>query len=112
VTTVDEAKERLHAHGILVVEEKDIQHGVQLRCDGGQTLNIYGTGRISLQGKGIDGLREEFNATSVTGSDVPTTTATVPTDVFIVYGHNEVAKHDVERMLRKWGFNPIILIKS
>ena len=75
-------------------------------------MNIYGTGRISLQGKGIDGLREEFNATSVTGSDVPTTTATVPTDVFIVYGHNEVAKHDVERMLRKWGFNPIILIKS
>ena len=30
-------------------------------------------------------------------------------NVFIVYGHNAAAKNETERMLRKWGLNPIML---
>ncbi len=109
VTTTDEAKTLLEANGVWVVEEKQIPHGVQLRGDGGQILNVYETGRTSLQGKDIDRLKDVFSATSSMGSDAPSTATTAPTDVFIVYGHNEVVKNEVERMLRKWRLNPIML---
>ncbi len=92
----------------MVVEENEIQHGTQIRGDGGQIISIYNTGRIVLQGKNTETLEKKFSTTSGTRGSLPPTAA-APTNVFIVYGHNEVAKNETERMLRKWNLNPIML---
>ena len=109
MTTVDEAKAILDTHGCSVVEEHEIQHGVQLRCDGGQIVNVFGSGKVTVQGKGTEGLEEKFSLAPVAGSPTGTTVDARPSSVFVVYGHNEEAKNEAERMLRKWGLAPIML---
>lgn len=109
VTTVDEAKAILEAHGCSVVEEHEIQDGVQLRCAGGQVVNVYATGSVNVQGKGTEGLREKFSVAPTAGSATGTTGDARPSSVFVVYGHNEDAKNEIERMLRRWGLSPIML---
>ena len=109
VTTVDEAKNVLTEEGIKVVEETRIDHGVRLRGDGGQIVNVFGTGKVSVQGKNIAGLKERFDNVPSTGSKTFGPGTPSPTEVFVVYGHNEEAKNETELMLRKWGLEPILL---
>ena len=108
MTTIDEARGAMLETGISVTEENEIPYGVQLRGDGGQIVNVYDSGKIVLQGKNFEDLEKKINATLDANSRT-LATVTTPTDVFVVYGHNEVAKDDIERMLRKWGLNPIML---
>ena len=42
----------LARHGFAVVARKAIAHGLQLRCAGGQVVNVYATGRALAQGHG------------------------------------------------------------
>jgi len=109
VTTVEEAKAVLSEHGCSVVEEDPFDHGVRLRCDGGQVVSVYGSGKVVVQGKNTEGLEEKFAlAPTTVGQAMPTASST-PTEVFVVYGHNEEAKNEIERMLRRWKLNPIML---
>ncbi|MDE0318947.1 TIR domain-containing protein [Candidatus Poriferisodalis multihospitum] len=109
MTTVEEAKAVLSEHGCSVVEEDPFDHGVRLRCDGGQVVSVYGSGKVVVQGKNTEGLEEKFAlAPTTVGQAMPTASST-PTEVFVVYGHNEEAKNEIERMLRRWKLNPIML---
>ena len=47
----DEVKQRLSGAGFLCTVERDIPHGKQLRLAQGTVVNIYNTGKITVQGK-------------------------------------------------------------
>lgn len=92
-----------------MVEEDPFDHGMRLRCDGGQVVSVYGSGKVVVQGKNTEGLEQKFAlAPTTVGQAMPTASST-PTEVFVVYGHNEEAKNEIERMLRRWKLNPIML---
>lgn len=99
----------LGAHGCSVIEESSFDHGVRLRCDGGQVVSVYDTGTVVVQGKNIEGLQGEFSSTPSTGAPRASKAPSSPKDVFVVYGHDEDAKNEIERMLRRWNLNPIML---
>ena len=107
--TTENAKDIMAEHGCPVVDETPLDHGVQLRGNGGQIVNVFHTGAFSVQGKNNEGLEEKFRAASSTGIQRPSLTAAPPTDVFIVYGQNEEIKREVESILRRWELNPIML---
>ena len=67
VTTVEEAKAVLTEHGCSVVEEIPIPHGVQLRCDGGQVVSVYDSGKVVVQGKNTEGLEGRLTSAPTAG---------------------------------------------
>ena len=99
-------------------QEVPIQNGMQFRCTGnGEIFNVFDTGRFQVQGRRTT-LSDEIEGT--TGSPTsrsPTASPSAPematsspaTTVFIVYGHDAVARDSLELLLRRFGLNPIIL---
>jgi len=110
--------ERLKLKGFEILDQKRLPNdsGTQLFLDSKQVVNLYDNGRLFVQGSGdkatveaaLDGLP---GVTAARASGTHVTTVSVPTnnDVFVVYGHDEPARTQLEAMLRRWGLNPLIL---
>ena len=76
--------------------------GYALRLSNGCVINIYDKGTIQYQGK----CQEETKALL---AGTPTNTATQNRKIFVVYGHDLVARTELEAMLRRWDLDPLIL---
>ena len=100
-------------------QQQEIQHGVQYRLDDGPIVNLFeSTGRVSVQGKAsplkteLEPIFSGTNAAQVPESaSPPATMQTKPVSnrIFIVYGHDQVARDQLELFLRRQNLNPIIL---
>jgi predicted nucleotide-binding protein len=90
--------------------QKDVQHGVQFRCDTGEIFTVYKTGKVVIGGKRTP-LCEEVEALTVgvTPRTTPEPASNVRGEIFIVYGHDIEARNQLELMLRRMEMNPIIL---
>jgi predicted nucleotide-binding protein len=103
---VDEVKSELVESGYKVVSERRLpnQSGMQLRLATGQTVSIFDTGRLLVQGKESGPIQqlldEKFSQSA---------RASTPRKVFVVYGHDGQAREELENMLRKWGLEPILI---
>lgn len=103
---VEEAIHILEAKGLHLKERKRLTNdtGDQILFDGGEIVNVYDKGTYNVQGK---------NATSVKSylEDIciSPTHATFPRKVFVVYGHDNTARTQLEAMLRRWEIEPLIL---
>jgi len=98
-------------------QEEPIQHATQFRCPGGEIFSVYNSGKVVAGGK-----RTELSAT-VEAMDAgavaeapgryagPGPAAATPPSVFIVYGHDEPVRDGLELLLRRMGFEPIILAR-
>ena len=82
-----------------IVEVKDIQYGKSLKLNNGCIINCFNTGKCSIQGKNQDQIREILEGTSPVANK----------KVFVVYGHDDMAKLQLEALLRRWDLEPIIL---
>lgn len=89
--------------------------GWSIRCAGGEIVQCYDSGKVVAQGKnqgGIKALLGQPLAVPI-GNGLPVVApangAAGPRDVFVVYGHDDPAKTELEAMLRRWGLNPLIL---
>ena len=85
--------------------------GWQIRCQTGEIVSVYDLGRIVPQGKNQQQIRALLGQSSVpvmAGTSSGGAGAT-PRDVFVVYGHDNQARNELEAMLRRWGLNPLIL---
>ena len=90
--------------------EKAVQHGVQFRCETGEVITVYKTGKVVIGGKRTP-LCEELEKLT-TGAQPITRAETTPNargEIFIVYGHDTDARNQLELMLRRMEMNPIIL---
>lgn len=84
---------------ISIVEIKDIQYGKCISLSNGGKVNCFSSGKHSVQGKNQDAVKAilEGNAASANRK------------IFVVYGHDEIARTQLEALLRRWDLEPIIL---
>lgn len=105
---VKEVQKKLEDGGLVikVCERLPNDLGHQLRCKTGEIVNVFDTGNVTVQGKNQKQVRE------LLGSGVSIaakTSSAVSRKVFVVYGHDEQAKVQLEAMLRRWDLEPLIL---
>ena len=79
--------------------------GSQLRLDGGAIVNVFDNGTVNCQGKNS----KAVEAVLIDRAAVPDVTVASNMKVFVVYGHDEKARDQLEAMLRRWGLEPLIL---
>ena len=114
--TLEELKSYLAQENILL-EEKAIEYGVQIRCKpSGEVFNIFDTGKVLVQGNKNTELSKSVSEWLATGnrpgerqSEPSSTPKVTNKDVFIVHGHDRAARRDLELEIRKFGLNPIII---
>ena len=98
--TYEQIYEKLSACGSFsIAEVNEIQHGKSIKLNNGGIINCFNTGKYSVQGKNQDEIRAVLEgAVSVANKKV-----------FVVYGHDDIAKLQLEALLRRWDLEPIIL---
>ena len=95
----EEIKEKLDtAKDFSIVEVLNLEYGKQIRLNNGCLVNCYNTGKTNYQGKNIDIVKAFLE-----------NKAEVNKKVFVVYGHDEIARTQLDAMLRRWDLKPIIL---
>jgi predicted nucleotide-binding protein len=100
--------------------EVEIPFGTSFRCVGGEILNVYTSGKVTVQGRATP-FRDELLRWSVGGegplaaatteakSEEVRAAAALNNQVFIVYGHDNAARDSLELLLRRMGLDPIVL---
>lgn len=105
---VDTIKQELEKAGQKILSENRLNNdtGVQLHTESGAIVNAYDKGTYHVQGKNTD----KINAI-LTGSEetLQNSENTISNKVFVVYGHDQTARDQLEAMLRRWGLEPLIL---
>ena len=98
--TYEEIKKKIEACTDLgIVEEKETGNSKQLRLSNGAIINCFRTGTHNVQGKNQQQVKDILDGKVTAGGR----------KVFVVYGHDEIARTQLEAMLRRWDLDPIIL---
>lgn len=117
---LEELKASISSHGLVISNLKDIDHGQQIQLSEGTKANWYSSGKVVIQGKDSE---EKNLVTSVVNEgittkkiDLPeinsnskTNTPVVEPKVFVVYGHDNEARDQLELMLLRMNIKPVIL---
>lgn len=109
---LEEAKARLNDAGLGIASEQRTKnnYGFELRLANGGVVTVYDSGKCSVQGKCQDVVSAALGIEEPAAAAKP---APAPAQkngsVFVVYGHDEKARNDLEVMLRRWGLEPLIL---
>lgn len=98
--TYEEIKKKIEAcTDLSIIEEKETGNSKQLRLSNGAIINCFRTGTHNVQGKNQQQVKDILDGKVITGGR----------KVFVVYGHDEIARTQLEAMLRRWDLDPIIL---
>lgn len=97
---IQEVKQRLDSNH-LEYEEKELNNGRQFRLLNGCIINAYNNDRIQYQGKNTEDIKR------ILGTQIHVSSGN--NKVFVVYGHDDIAKTQLEAILRRWDLEPIIL---
>ncbi len=111
---LEQIKEILSENGYFVTGEKDMGHGIQLKLSTGAIVNVFQNGTINTQGKNTEALKalfglEKTNLQSNYDMPIKATNLKKKDEVFVVYGHDDDARTQLEAMLRRWNLKPLIL---
>lgn len=106
---LDEAKSVLANKSFKIKKESRLGNntGWQLLLENGGIVNVYDTGTVHCQGKKLDELQILLGKTDQ--SVTVTAPSGVSNKVFVVYGHDNVSRTQLEAMLRRWRLEPLIL---
>jgi predicted nucleotide-binding protein len=108
--TLDEIKTALQKAGLPIKSESRLTNdtGTQLRLQNGAIVNCFDNENYNVQGKHQDTVERAL--TSGTALVASASGASAPSSkVFVVYGHDVDARHQLEATLRRWGLDPVIL---
>ncbi|MCI8365047.1 MAG: DNA-binding protein [Eubacterium sp.] len=98
--TFEEVKSKIESSTMVSITEiKKIQYGKCICLNNGGKVNCYDTGKYNVQGKGQEEIRAILEGTIQKSSR----------KIFVVYGHDEIARTQLEALLRRWDLEPIIL---
>lgn len=98
--TFEEIRAKIEAcSSVSITEIKEIQYGKCICLSNGGKVNCYSTGRYNVQGKAQDQVKAILE-----GSAEPNNRK-----IFVVYGHDKIARTQLEALLRRWDLEPIIL---
>lgn len=115
--------------GFTISEASDTGNQKQIRTEEGAILNWFAsTGTLQFQGKSLPRQRLQEGIATYTGHEVPaapatptsepgeptapTSTGTENKKVFVVHGHDTVAREQLELALHKLGLFPFVLQNS
>ncbi len=114
--TIDEIKNCLQAGGFQIANETALPNGTgtQLRLQNEAIVNSYHTGKFNVQGKNQNAVKECLGvqpAQAAVAAAPQNGVAAKPmlSKVFVVYGHDNAARTELEAMLRRWRLEPLIL---
>lgn len=82
-----------------MVEEKQTGNSKQIKLNNGAIINCFMNGNHNVQGKNQQ-IVKDFLSGVVTS---------INKKVFVVYGHDDIARTQLEALLRRWDLEPIIL---
>ena len=115
--TFEEVKAKIEkCSTVSIVDIKDIQYGKcislsnggKVNCftsgkcislSNGGKVNCFTSGKYSVQGKAQDEVKAILEGVAPTSNR----------KIFVVYGHDEIARTQLEALLRRWDLEPIIL---
>jgi len=103
---LDTVKSCLKKNGLRIEKETRLANntGSQLRLDDGAIVNVYDKGSWFCQGKNSEAVKKLLENDLGLGQQKQ-----VSDKIFVVYGHDETAKRDLEAMLRRWKLDPLFL---
>ena len=110
--TIEEVQAILESNSLKVVKNARLPNdsGTRLALNGGGIINVFDSGKLSVQGKGAEMIKALFDAEASNSDSAMSIAAPVkPTRVFVVYGHDGTSRTQLEAMLRRWGLDPLIL---
>ncbi len=108
--TFDELKSTLTELGYLINGEKELSNGMQVKLTNGGVVNCFNNGNINVQGKNASEIKSALGLEGpITQFQAQVKSQKTPEAVFVVYGHDEEAKTQLEAMLRRWNVEPLIL---
>jgi predicted nucleotide-binding protein len=81
----------------------------RLECASGEIVNVYDSGKVTVQGKNQDRLREILGLDQSNQQTVAVPASEESRRVFVVYGHDHAARTELEATLRRWNIEPLIL---
>lgn len=102
-------KDILQAQAFMLAEEREIPYGVQLRFTNGSVVNCFSKGTVTPQGKHIELVKQLLKLSPGQEAAPATAFKEANNKVFVVYGHEEQARAQLDAMLRRWGLEPLIL---
>ena len=97
--TYEQVKDKIKFSFYSIISEKDIANGMQIKLNNGTIINCYTTGKHIVQGTNCQEIVDMLNDT----------TRIRNRKVFVVYGHDDIARTQLEALLRRWDLEPIIL---
>lgn len=98
--TFEEIKAKIEkCSTVSIVDIKEIQYGKCISLSNGGKVNCFTSGKYSVQGKSQDEVKAIIEETAVSANR----------KIFVVYGHDEIARTQLEALLRRWDLEPIIL---
>lgn len=89
-----------------IKEEKETSNANQLKLENGAVINVFKNGNYNVQGKNNVEVKEHLERCIGAGKKLDKNKK-----VFIVYGHDEKARTELENILRRWELEPVILDK-
>lgn len=109
--SLEEVKKNLLDAGFIIVSEKRLGNdtGTQLKLSSKQTISVFDKGTIYVQGKDRDQVEQVLCQTATGRISRAANGNGRENKVFIVYGHDLIARSQLEAMLRRWGLEPLIL---
>lgn len=128
--TLDDLKTKIEGCGFNLGESKEQEHGHQIKTAEGAVVNWFpSTGTVNVQGKAA--VKKQFEdawavyegnpvAPSATNDasgetpspDAPKNPASASKKVFIVHGHDDSAREQLELVLHKLGLDPFVLANT
>ena len=98
--TFEEIKAKIEAcASVSITEIKEILYGKCICLSNGGKINCFNTGKNTVQGKAQDQIKAILEGTAKQNNR----------KIFVVYGHDEIARTQLEALLRRWDLEPIIL---
>ncbi len=101
--TLEQVKKILEINNQIILEEKRTGNnlGTALRLANGCIINCWDKGTVNCQGKNSDQIMVLLSDSTIY--------ANPNRKVFVVYGHDNNARTQLEAMLRRWDLEPLIL---
>ena len=81
--------------------------GTQLRLENGAIVNVFDNGNHSVQGQNREQVKELLD--NVVPVQTNTSSTGAGNKIFVVYGHDQDAKDQMETLLRRWYLEPLFL---
>lgn len=98
--TYEKVKEKLqNCRDFSIVDDKTAGNCRQIRLSNGAIINCFTNGNHNVQGKSIQEVKDFLDGKAMASNR----------KVFVVYGHDEIARTQLEALLRRWDLDPIIL---